>query len=145
MAIGERIKQARKSKGLTQKQLAEKLKVAPGTIQQYELGKRTPNFERILEIAEQLDVSANFLFGGTPELGHFHLTDEEMDGLGRDEAIEFWQNAGLPRHALVHDWDISELSANEVKALKATLNMLRQFATGDLQTDRSEKENHNGE
>ena len=40
--IGKKIKQYRKSADLTQKQLAQKCGYATGTIQQYELGKRSP-------------------------------------------------------------------------------------------------------
>lgn len=41
----EYIKAVRKNAGLTQKELAESIGVATGTIQQYELGKRQPRFE----------------------------------------------------------------------------------------------------
>ena len=57
MNIGKKIQAARKSKGLTQKQLAERIGVATGTIQQYELGKRQPKLETLDKIAKSLDVS----------------------------------------------------------------------------------------
>lgn len=62
MGIGERIKAARKSAGLTQKALAEKIGAATGTIQQYELGKRQPRIERLQAIAAALNVDPYSLY-----------------------------------------------------------------------------------
>lgn len=56
MTLGEKIKRHRKAKKLTQKQLAELLGVATGTIQQYELNKRQPRLETLDEIAQVLGV-----------------------------------------------------------------------------------------
>lgn len=47
MGYGKRIQEARKRKGLTQKELANMLGLATGTIQQYELEKRRPKAETI--------------------------------------------------------------------------------------------------
>ena len=58
MTIGQRIKEARKSTGLTQRELAERAGTATGTIQQYELGKRQPRIEQLQRIADALNISA---------------------------------------------------------------------------------------
>ena len=58
MTVGQRIKEARKNAGLTQRELAEKSGTATGTIQQYELGKRQPRLKQLLRIAETLGVNA---------------------------------------------------------------------------------------
>lgn len=55
--IGKRIKEARKLRGITQKQLAEAAGVATGTIQQYELGLRTPKIEIVERLSNVLNVS----------------------------------------------------------------------------------------
>lgn len=60
---GELIKKARKNKGLTQKQLAEKAGLATVTIQQYERHLRIPRLENIIKIAQALDVPTESLFG----------------------------------------------------------------------------------
>lgn len=57
----ENLKYYRKKANLTQKQLAEKCGLAPGTIQQYELGKREPKYETLLVIANALDTSIGSL------------------------------------------------------------------------------------
>lgn len=64
MTIGQRIKEARKTIGLTQRELAEKADVATGTIQQYELGKRQPRIEQLQRIAAALNVDVNWLMNG---------------------------------------------------------------------------------
>lgn len=64
---GELIKTARKNKGLTQKQLAEKTGLAIVTIQQYERNLRQPRIENIKKIAEVLDVSPAYLMGWEEE------------------------------------------------------------------------------
>lgn len=63
MDIGGKIQEARKNAGLTQKELAQRLGVAAGTIQQYELNKRRPRAEQLIEIANILNVTVGFLLG----------------------------------------------------------------------------------
>ena len=56
MTVGEKIQVVRKEKGLSQKDLAEKLNIATGTIQQYEIGKRKVTIEKLMNIAFALGV-----------------------------------------------------------------------------------------
>ncbi|NFO29031.1 helix-turn-helix transcriptional regulator [Clostridium botulinum] len=55
MNLGSAIKRVRQNKGLTQKQLAEELKVNINTIQNYENGRREPKMETILKICDILN------------------------------------------------------------------------------------------
>lgn len=64
MNLGERIRQARKEAGLTQKQLAEKIGVAAITIRQYESSKREPRYETLRSIAAAVECNVNWLFSG---------------------------------------------------------------------------------
>lgn len=54
--IGKRIKEIRKQKGLTQKELGIRLGVSQAVIAQYESGKRNPKIETLRRIAEVLNV-----------------------------------------------------------------------------------------
>ena len=63
MTIGERIQELRKANGLTQKELAQSIGVATGTIQQYELDKRRPRPEHLQRLSEVLGATANYLQG----------------------------------------------------------------------------------
>ena len=61
--MGERIKEARKGKGLTQKELAQLIGSVTGTVQQYELDKRRPRPEQLQRLATVLGVSVEHLQG----------------------------------------------------------------------------------
>lgn len=63
MIIGERIKSARQAAGMTQKELASRLGLATRTVQQYELGKRTPRIDQLQNIANALGVTMSELMG----------------------------------------------------------------------------------
>ena len=65
MNVSERIRLARKEKGLTQKQLGELCNIAEPTIRRYELDKLHPKIETIKKIANALDVDLPFLLGRT--------------------------------------------------------------------------------
>ena len=65
MSVGDHIKNARKSAGLTQKELAEKCGAAEITIRQYESNKREPRNEQLMKIARILNVELYDLLGYT--------------------------------------------------------------------------------
>ena len=61
----ERLKKLRKEAGLTQKQVAEKLKVGQNSYSNWEKGIRTPIFPTIEKLAELFNVSTDYLTGET--------------------------------------------------------------------------------
>ena len=61
--IGTRIKEQRELKGLSQKDLADKVSVKQHTISQYESGIRRPSYEVLLLLAKFFDVTAGQLLG----------------------------------------------------------------------------------
>ena len=63
MSVGDHIKNARKSAGMTQKELAEKCGAAEITIRQYESNKREPRNEQLMKIARILNVELYDLLG----------------------------------------------------------------------------------
>lgn len=66
MTVGERIRAARKAKGLTQKELGEACGIAEPTIRRYELGKLNPKFETLQKIAKPLGLPVANLCGIEP-------------------------------------------------------------------------------
>ena len=60
-----KIKEARKSKKITAKKLAEEVNVAESTMSLYENGKREPDFSTLLKIADRLEISVDELLGRT--------------------------------------------------------------------------------
>lgn len=61
-AFGERLKDLRQAKGLTQKQLAKILKVSGNAVHCWECDKQEPSMTMLLTISELFDVSLDYLF-----------------------------------------------------------------------------------
>ncbi|MFV0516523.1 MAG: helix-turn-helix domain-containing protein [Aminipila sp.] len=76
MSIGENIKNARKSKGLSQSELGAALSVSQAMIAQYENGVRNPKFETIKKIAEKLDVPLGLFLEGVWDI---YMEDVKTD------------------------------------------------------------------
>lgn len=56
MEIGERIRDARLEKGMSQKDLAKKVGIDPANLRKYEKNKQQPKFEKVKKIADVLSV-----------------------------------------------------------------------------------------
>ena len=61
--LGERIKNARKAKRLTQAELAEKIGIKRATLSKYETGAIEPSITHLKSIAVWLDVTLPYLLG----------------------------------------------------------------------------------
>lgn len=84
MTIGEQIKEARKEKGLTQKQLGELCvpQIHEVQIRKYERGEVTPKMDTIKRIADGLGVSPSDLIG--PEWFDHQAGPERLKELRED-------------------------------------------------------------
>jgi len=63
--LNENLKNLRKTKGLSQEELAIKLNVVRQTISKWEKGLSVPDSEMLIRIAEELDTSVTVLLGET--------------------------------------------------------------------------------
>lgn len=61
--FGVHLKKLRKSKNITQKQLALDIGASERGIQQYELGERKPTYDMLIALADYFDVSLDYLVG----------------------------------------------------------------------------------
>ncbi len=64
VALGTRIRDARKTASLSQGDLARKIDVRDGTVSRYELGDLMPSADVLLLIAQELGVSMEWLMTG---------------------------------------------------------------------------------
>ena len=64
MNLGERLFELRKSKGLTQDDVAEKLNVTRQTVSKWETNQSTPDFDKIIPLCELYGISADELLKG---------------------------------------------------------------------------------
>lgn len=86
-----RIRELRKQRGMTMKELGKVIGVAESTVSQYELGRRQPDNETLLTLGEFFEVSVDYLLGGVsypdPRLKEFSEKSEfqkKLDNLSRD-------------------------------------------------------------
>ncbi len=114
--LGMRIKNLRKKVGLTQKQLADKLNIAPSTVAMYEAGKRDPDTETLKMMSKIFDVTTDYLLGNESKV----VTQEQLDNvhdfikseLGEDVSIMFRD---------INAWDEDKL-----KKLKTFYEMIKE-------------------
>lgn len=74
----KRLRALRKEKGLTQQDVADRLRVNKQTISGYERGIRKPDFEKLDELADLFDVSIAYLVGSQEDRGAYPRHDYKV-------------------------------------------------------------------
>ena len=88
-----KIKQLRKEKGVTQKELAEGAGIGLSTVKQYETGKRVPDQFNLKRMADYFGVFEEWIMGETPYKNIFEQFDAKVGDEGLAEIrkeIAFW-------------------------------------------------------
>lgn len=98
MTTGERIQKYRKEKGLTQKELGEKVGLKEITIRQYETNKRQPRMLILRDISKVLGV----YIGDLIEDWYEYVDDDLFTSVAREDAVN---RANLPKK---DEFDISD-------------------------------------
>ena len=62
--LGARIAGLRRAQGLSQAELARRLKISPSAMGMYEQGRREPPIQTLVAISRELQVSTDFLLTG---------------------------------------------------------------------------------
>ena len=70
LSFGERLRRARERKGLTQAQVMKLTHISDKSLSRYENGASAPDPDTILELIRLYDVSADYVLGLSPEMGH---------------------------------------------------------------------------
>ncbi len=88
--IAKRLSELRKEKGVKQDEIAELLNVKRATVANYETGKRTPDYESIIKLADYYGVSCDYIIRGVKsEFAEIHsltgLNDEAIEALKENE------------------------------------------------------------
>lgn len=78
MGIGERIKQVRKAKKITQQTLADAIGLKRNTIANYEIGNVDPSDRTIADICRKFDVNEEWLRNGTEPMFRPKTRNEEL-------------------------------------------------------------------
>ena len=89
LSLGDKIKFLRKKKGMTQKQLAEKIPVSFSTFRRWEKDKHNPDAKDIIRLAELLDTTTSYLMEDKKILNppeDFDIQYQKILNLARDIA-----------------------------------------------------------
>ena len=78
----DRIRQLRKQKGLTQKEMAEAVGVGVSTVAMWESGKRTPSFKLLNDLSDLFDKSIDYILGTSDDDRSPKLNDAQIEQLG---------------------------------------------------------------
>ena len=117
-AIGDRIKEVRKIKGLTQQRFADELGLKRNTVGGYEIGTVTPSDRTIADISQKFDINESWLRTGEGEMMRPVSRDEEissfMGDVMRGESEDFRRRLV----AVLAKLDASEWELLENMALK---------------------------
>lgn len=62
--LGERIGAIRRSRGLSQAELAQRLGISPSAMGMYEQGRREPSVQTLIALSRELNVTTDFLLTG---------------------------------------------------------------------------------
>lgn len=102
--ISQMLKKVRQEKGVTAKAVADELGILPDTYRSYETGRREPNLETLIAIANYYNVSIDYLLGRptapepkTPE--QLLATLAELKNFDELEEALFEQYMQLPPNA----------------------------------------------
>lgn len=104
MQFGEKIKQLRQAKNLTQSDLANQLNVERSTISSYETKNHQPSHDKLVALAENLGVSVDFLLNDTYSINldlpsDLSLEQDEMELLSEYRALSNTAKQQLKDHA----------------------------------------------
>lgn len=75
--IGERITELRENKNMTQKELADKIKLNKSVMNRIESGERPIRETELSSIADALEVSTDYLLGRIEPEKYYELTDKD--------------------------------------------------------------------
>lgn len=100
--LSDNIKTLRKSKGLTQEELANRINVVRQTVSKWEKGYSVPDAEILKKIAEVLETDVSQLLGSTIEIdANADLVAEQLSRINEQLAIRnrrarrIWKTVGV--------------------------------------------------
>lgn len=100
--IGDNVKLLRNIRGLGQKELAELIGIAPGTLAHIEKGTRNPSLEMLYKLADALCVSVINLLLSKEEIDRFYYDEEIQRRYPGSERLKEILNRVLENNTM---WD----------------------------------------
>lgn len=102
--VGEKIKELRTAKSLTQAELAEKIGVTTSAVSSYEVSARQPSYDVLVKVSRLFNVTTDYLLGVTDK-DVIDITElsAKQRGIIREIVLEFKYTIDIPRTK--EDWD----------------------------------------
>lgn len=118
------IKEARVQAGLSQKELAKLIGVAPSTFNGYESGNHDPKSDLLIKIAKACNVTVDFLLGYDGEVATKKSPSTAEAAPGEDVAQIFdYLNDGLVNLGLIRDGE--DITDQQAEVLLGICSILR--------------------
>jgi transcriptional regulator with XRE-family HTH domain len=106
--LGNRLLELRNKRNMRQEDVAKKIGVGRTTYAMYEQGKREPDYETLLKLADLFEVSTDYLLTGRTEAknNERNLFFFDMEGLSKEEIEE------IKRHIEYVKWKARQKRGN---------------------------------
>lgn len=128
-AFAKRLKELRKSRGKTQQQMAETLKVLRSTYGEYERGKIAPPMDKLQSLASYFDVSIDYLIGNinVKRSNNEMHTEDINESLAR--ILDSLQNR---KDVLTFEWETLNDDSREllINSIENSLKMVKILKKG---------------
>ena len=145
MTTGELIRDARKKKGLTQKELGERLGISDVSIAQWENGLRNPRLETRQKLAKALDMDVTALMSDSEKQDYFNMfgSDSERIDLAlvdlqkqiKAKAKDLSEYGGIATPARRRSWALELARDLAEKYHVSERSILKKIGLDDLPTD----------
>ncbi len=125
MTLGERIKELRSKKGLTQEELGKLIGISGVAIMRYEKGQREPDIKTIEKLAlklgvsplqlmgwefsEVLDIEVNSIQGVIAVIKEIYGTVELVEDVLAEKSYSYWLIGTPPNQFVLHEKDMDTI------------------------------------
>ena len=120
-------KALRMASGLTQQELADKLKISRSTIGMYETGAREPDYDTLEQIADFFNVDIDYLLGRSDKTTIIPESSYYLNDDARDLAQFMLDN---PEYKVLFDAS-RKVKKEDIEFVKEMIDRIRGDANGD--------------
>ena len=115
--LGPRIAALRRQAGMSQAELARRLKLSPSAVGMYEQGRREPSADTLVEMAGALGVSVDFLLTGRTR----EPAEDDPESMSREELEKLVADRLRAARRLAADRGAEALTRQELAVLLAAM------------------------
>ena len=95
-----RLVELRKLKKMTQKELAQRIHISRDTYAQYEIGRRKPDYDTLIKIADFFGVSTDYLLGVTDNPSRDENKEQKLKEFLEQPGVPYDENTYIPEEKL---------------------------------------------